>query len=222
MQNYKRDIILSLICGGVTALFLLLVIKNPYITEFQSLAKIADLAWFLLAALPTIFFIGILVGKFLEKFTAIIFQIVKFGEVGVLNTFVDAGILNFLIGASGITAGVWLAPLNTVSFLFAMTNSYLWNKFWTFRDGGQATGLPASAAPKALQAGKNFLQFLVVSGIGWGINTGILVLVTSLVSPLFSLSAGAWANVAKLGAIFVSMVWNFLGYKFFVFKKNNG
>ena len=193
----------------MTALFLLLVIKNPYIEEFQSLAKIADLAWFLLAAFPIIFFIGVLVAKFLEKFTAIIFQIVKFAEVGVLNTFIDAGILNFLIGASGITAGVWLAPLNTISFLFAMTNSYFWNKFWTFKNEGQATG-------------KNFMQFLMVSGIGWGINTGILVLVTSLVSPLFSLSAGAWANIAKFGAIFISMVWNFVGYKFFVFKKNNG
>ncbi len=206
MQNYKRDIIFSLICGELTALFLLLVIKNPYITEFQNLARIADLAWFLLVAFPIIFFVGILVGKFLEKFTVIIFQIVKFGEVGVLNTFVDAGILNFLIGASGITAGVWLAPLNTVSFLFAMTNSYFWNKVWTFKNEGRATG-------------KNFLQFLVVSGIGWGINTGILVLVTSLVSPLFGLSAGAWANIAKLGAIFISIIWNFFGYKFIVFKK---
>lgn len=208
-MNNKKDVIFSLICGELTALFLLLVIKNPYIKEFQSLAKIADLSWFLLVALPIVFFIGILVGKFLEKFTPVIFQIVKFGEVGVLNTFVDAGILNFLIGASGITAGIWLAPLNTVSFLFAMINSYLWNKFWTFKGAGRATG-------------KNFLQFLVVSGIGWGINTGILVLVTSLITPLFSLSAGAWANVAKLGAISVSMIWNFLGYKFFVFKKNNG
>jgi len=188
---------------------MLLVIKNPYIKEFQSLAKIADLAWFLLVALPAVFLIGILVGKFLEKFTPIIFQIIKFGEVGVLNTFVDAGILNLLIGISGITAGVWLAPLNTVSFLFAMTNSYFWNKFWTFKKEGKATG-------------KNFLQFLIVSGIGWSINTGILVLVTSLIPPLFGFSTGAWANIAKFGAIFISMVWNFVGYKFFVFKKANG
>lgn len=206
MKSIKKDAILSLICGELTALFLLMVIRNPYVTEFQGLAKMANLAWLLLAVFPIIFFVGILVGKFLEKFITIIFQIVKFGEVGVLNTFVDAGILNFLMGASGITAGVWLAPLNTVSFLFAMINSYFWNKFWTFKSEGQATG-------------KNFLQFLVVSGIGWSINTGILVLVTSFVSPLFGLSTGAWANIAKFGAIFISMIWNFIGYKFIVFRK---
>ncbi|MFH1401846.1 MAG: GtrA family protein [Parcubacteria group bacterium] len=209
MSNNKKDIIFSLVCGEITALFVLLVIKNPYIEEFQVLVKMADLTWYLLIVFPVIFLIGVLAAKFLEKFTSLFSQIVKFVEVGVLNTFIDVGILNLLIGLTGITAGFWLVPLNAVSFLFAMTNSYFWNKSWTFKIREQATG-------------KNFLRFLSVSGIGWLINTGVLVLITGLISPLFGLSAGAWANIAKLGAIIVSMVWNFIGYKFFVFKKNNG
>ena len=205
-MNNKKDAILSLICGEVAALFLLLVIKNPYVTEFQSLAKIGNLAWILIVIFPIVFLVGFFVGRLLSKVFAVFSQIVKFAEVGVMNTFIDAGILNLLIRLTGITSGGALAPLNTVSFLCATTNSYFWNKFWTFKKEGQMTG-------------SNFLQFLVVSGIGWGINTGILVLVTSLVPPMFGLSAGAWANLAKLGAIFVSMIWNFLGYKFIVFKK---
>ena len=205
MKSLKRDAILSLICGEITSWFLILVIKNPYIKEFGGLAKMESLIWALPIVLPIIFLTGTLIGRAFSRLFEVISQIVKFLEIGVLNTFIDLGILNFLVGLSGVTSGLGLAPLNTFSFLCAATNSYYWNKFWTFKKAGQ-------------MAGKEFLQFLVVSIIGWGINTGIVVLGTTFMSPLASLSAGAWINVAKLLATFISMVWNFVGYKFIVFK----
>ena len=206
MKSLKKDVILSLICGEITSWFLILVIKNPYVKEFGGLAKMESLIWVLPIALPIIFVAGTLIGRVVSRLFGIISQIVKFLEIGVLNTFIDLGILNFLVGLSGVTSGLGLAPLNTFSFLCAATNSYYWNKFWTFKKAGQ-------------MAGKEFLQFLVVSTIGWGINTSIVVLGTTFMSPLAALSAGAWINVVKLTATFVSMVWNFLGYKFIVFKK---
>lgn len=199
----KRDFILSAICGELTAWFLLFVIRNPYVLEFEALAKIGSLAWILPVALPLIFVFGVAIGQIISKFLKIIPQVVKFLEVGVLNTLVDMGILNLLIGASGITSGLSLAPLNTISFLLAATNSYFWNKFWTFKKSGQS--------------GKEFLQFLVVSAIGWGINTGIVVMGTTYIEQSF-LSAGAWVNVIKIIATFAAMTWNFIGYKFIVFK----
>lgn len=208
MGNNKKDIVFSLVCGELTSWFCIFVIKNPYVTEFQGLAKIGSLVWILPIVLPIVFLIGFLVAQFASKFISVIGQIVKFGEIGVMNTFVDLGILNLLIWITGITSGWGLAPLNSVSFLFAATNSYFWNKFWTFKTGGQATG-------------KNFLQFLLVSGVGWGINTGILVLGTKYLAPMFGLSAGGWLNMIKLTATFVAMFWNFLGYKFIVFKKTS-
>jgi putative flippase GtrA len=200
---------LSLICGELTSWFLLLVIKNPYVTEFKSLAKMESLVWILPIALPIIFLVGFLVGQLLAKISGVFSQIIKFLEIGVLNTFIDTGVLNLLINITGITSGVALAPLNTVSFLCGATNSYFWNRFWTFKEPGKASS-------------KNFFQFLIVSGIGWGINTTILVLGTTYLNPVFNLSAGAWANLIKFGSILISMVWNFVGYKFIVFKKNNG
>jgi putative flippase GtrA len=201
MKDFKKDALLSLLCGALTAAFAFLVIKNPYVTEFAGLAKYASY----LIVLPVIFFIGALVGKFLEKFMPVLYQIVKFGEVGVLNTFVDMGVLNLLIAVTGITSGAQIGLLNTVSFLLAVTNSYFWNKVWTFKTNNQAQS-------------KTFAQFVLVSIVGWGINTGIVILGTSVIAPALGLSAGAWANVIKLLATFVSMVWNFIGYKFFVFK----
>src|SRR3989344_219585 len=56
--------------------------------------------------------------------------------------------------------------------------------------------------------------FFIVSLVGIAINTGIVYAGSSFVSPLFGVSAGAWVNIVKLLATVVSMVWNFLGYKF--------
>jgi putative flippase GtrA len=204
-KTLKKNIIYSLICGELSSWFLIFVIKNPYIEEFKELARIESFVWILPIIFPIIFLVGILIGQVLSKLLTIISQIVKFLEVGVLNTLIDVGILNLLVWLSGITSGAGLAPLNTVSFLCAATNSYYWNKFWTFKKEGRLEG-------------KEFLQFLVISIVGWGINTGIVVLGTTFLTPAASLSAGAWVNIMKLTATFVSMAWNFIGYKFIVFK----
>jgi len=211
MKSLKRDLILSLICGEITSWFLILVIKNPYVKEFGGLAKMESLIWALPIILPIIFVAGTLIGRAFSRLFEVISQIVKFLEIGVLNTFIDLGILNFLVGLSGVTSGLGLAPLNTFSFLCAATNSYYWNKFWTFSASAQGYG--------GQRKRWVFLRFLFISVIGWGINTSIVVLGTTFISPLAALSVGAWINVVKLTATFVSMVWNFLGYKFIVFKK---
>ena len=201
----KRDFIYSLILGEASSWFLISVVKNPYIAEFKQVVILEKVVWFLPIVLPFIFLAGILLAWFFSRVLGVIYQIAKFVEVGILNTIVDFGILNLLIWWTGITAGWAIAPLNAASFLCATINSYFWNKFWTFKKGGVATG-------------GEFTQFLIISAIGIGINTGIVVAGTGLILPFLGMSPAAWANVIKILATFVSMVWNFLGYKFIVFK----
>lgn len=201
----RRDIIYSLICGEICSWFLIFIIKNPYVEEFSNLAKMGKLIWALPVLFPLIFVAGIFIGKIFDKYLKTLFQIVKFLEVGVLNTLLDIGILNLLVWIFGVTAGIRLIPFNMVAFLTAGTNSYCWNKFWTFQKDNKINP-------------KEFLQFLIVSAIGLGINTSIVVLGTNYLTPLAGLSSGGWLNIMKILATFVSMVWNFLGYKFFVFK----
>jgi putative flippase GtrA len=64
---------------------------------------------------------------------------------------------------------------------------------------------------------KQFIIFLVVSIIGLIINSVLL----SLISQRFALVSNPDLNknLAKILATFVSLVWNFIGYKIFVFKK---
>ncbi|OGI22455.1 MAG: hypothetical protein A2808_03065 [Candidatus Moranbacteria bacterium RIFCSPHIGHO2_01_FULL_55_24] len=135
-------------------------------------------------------------------------QFSKFIIVGGVNTGIDFLVLNILIYLTGITAGIELFVLNTISFSVAVINSYFMNKRWTFEDKSVSEKEPVK-----------FSQFLAVSVVGIIINGGVLSGITYFIPPLFGLSAVLWANVAKLMATGLSLVWNFVGYKFFVFKK---
>jgi len=201
----KKNLLYSIVLGFLTSWFLIFVIKNPFIEEFKNIALLERMVWWLPLILPLAFLAGFFLSWLFSRIVAVFLQIAKFVEVGILNTAIDFGILNLLIWLTGITGGWGIAPLNAFSFLCATTNSYFWNKFWTFKKSGGASG-------------KEFSQFLIISAIGIGLNTGIVVLGTSIFSPAFGLSAGAWANVMKILATFISMTWNFLGYKFIVFK----
>ncbi len=134
-------------------------------------------------------------------------QFVKFFVVGIINTAIDFVVLNFEMMLTGITSGPYMFVLNSISFSVATTNSFFMNKRWTFED------------KENKQSGVKFSQFLVVSIVGITINGGIVYAITSFTNPLFGMSPQLWANVAKLFATVVSLIWNFLGYKFIVFKK---
>jgi putative flippase GtrA len=139
--------------------------------------------------------------------SGIIGEIIRFAVIGVINTGIDFVILNILIWATGIKEGNGLIPLNAISFTCAVINSYYMNKRWAFKDGSQG------------QNGRKFSVFLIVSIIGIVINTLVLRVVSTNIHPMFGLSQTLWTNVAKLLATGVSLVWNFIGYKLFVFKK---
>jgi len=202
----KKDCLCSIMVGEISSWFLILIIKNPLIIELGRATILSKIIWFLPVVFPFIFLLGSLVGKFLSRIIPVIFQIVRYGEIGVLNTFIDFGVLNLLSWNAGITSGKYIALFNTISFLCAATNSYYWNRFWTFPSRKSATS-------------REFFRFLVITGVGWGINTGIVFGGTTYIAPFAGLSGGTWMNVIKLSAIIFSLIWNFSGYKFLVFKK---
>jgi putative flippase GtrA len=143
----------------------------------------------------------------------LVFQAGKFVIVGIVNTLIDFGVLNLLMYLTNITSGIGYAAFKGISFLVAVTNSYFMNKFWTFKSTGQE------------RKGKEFLQFFAVSCVGFAINVGVASLVVNVISKSFpglGFSAKFWANIGALAATFCAMAWNFVGYKFIVFKKTNG
>lgn len=75
--------------------------------------------------------------------------------------------------------------------------------------------------PNDKNTGAQFLSFVVVSVIGLLINSAIIAVASSALAPSLSrtINPDAIKNVAKALATIVSLAWNFVGYKLFVFKK---
>jgi len=194
----KSDIIASIVLGLIIGLFLGFILAGLNFNYFSP--------WLLVVALPVLSLIGVFFANLLGKRVPIILQMVKFLVVGFANTAVDFGILNILMGTTGIYSGQAIFVLNSISFVVAVVHSYFWNKLWTFK-------------AKKTDATKEFLQFFIVSIIGLLINGAIVFMITTWVNPVSGLADASWANVAKIAATFISLVWNFIGYKFVVFKE---
>ncbi len=153
-----------------------------------------------------IYFIFIWIGEWLSKKMPIFIQLTKFGAVGVLNTVIDFGVLNIISLITGVTGGLVIGGVNIPGVALALTNAYFLNKFWVFKhrdNKGALHDLPT---------------FLLVSGLGIVINSSIVIFATSY--PVVSFDAKTWLNIAKLCATVFSFMWNFLGYKFIVFKSS--
>jgi len=211
----KTDLISALIIGEMVAWLAFTILKTLEL-DFWTWGLYLGLPplpnfWcgglFLAVIVPIAAAISLYITYVLGKKVPVIFQAGKFATVGISNTLIDWGALNLQILLTGITAGLFYPVFKGVSFLIAIINSFLWNKFWTFKK------------IKVEKTGTEFLQFLIISAIGLVINVGIASLAVNLIGPQAGISPKIWATVGALIATMFSMVWNFLGYKFIVFKK---
>lgn len=161
--------------------------------------------------------VGLLAAKAISGKISIVWPIAKFGVIGVLNTLIDWGVLGFLtlyftiapkeeFISLGILSLTFYTLYKSASFVIANVNSYFWNKYWTFS---------GSINKKTSQ---EFIQFFTVSVIGFLLNVGIAVYIFSSIQPVSGLNSDQWGIAgAALGSI-AGLIWNFLGYKLFVFK----
>lgn len=195
----KRDFYLASIIGFLFGLLALLPAKNLgfNITPVFILISAVGFAFFS----PLALFITYLFGRFFRP----AYQFGKFAAVGALNTLIDLGVLNFLIILTDITGGIYFSVFKGISFLTAVTNSYFWNKFWTF-----GSRLPANI--------KEYARFGFFTAIGLLINVSTASFMVVVIGSFLNVNPKIWANVAALFATFVSLIWNFLAYKYIVFK----
>lgn len=134
-------------------------------------------------------------------------QAVRFCVVGVVNTAVDIVVLNLLILIAGTGhTGPLFTVFKTISFGAALLNSYWMNSKWTFADetsGGRPTMSQGA-------------QFIVVSVLSSVVNIASASYVASFMTPPTEL-VHYWPTVAALVGTVFSFVFNFVGYKYFVF-----
>jgi len=203
----RSDILAAFVIGEADALLLLLIAKNLK----KSVAALPH-SQAILISIPIIFplvaIFGVWLAYIIGKKIEVIFQMVKFVGVGSLNTFIDLGVLNLLIFISGVATGWMYSLFKGISFICATTNSYFWNKFWTF---GKKEG-------KAVKP-KEFIKFFVIAFGGLLINVATASIVVNAIGPKFGMTAKLWANIGGILAAFAAATWDFLGYKFLVFHK---
>lgn len=119
-------------------------------------------------------------------------QLLKFGIVGGSGYLVNLGVFQLMVGGLGthhIAAAL-------CAFTVAVTNNFLWNRYWTFGPG---------EGPAHFQAAR----FFAVSLASLGLN---LVVLEALIS-----SGSVGDLTAQAIAVAVAMPFNFLGNKLWTF-----
>jgi len=203
----RRDFIRILIIGAGVGLLIQPILSNnlpaKYVEYLTLGARLGIFAFFLILA-PLALWIASFISR---KWQALrgLYQFAQFAAVGTLNSFIDVGVFNletYLNGTALISNGLF-AAFKAISFVCGTTNSFIWNKYWTF--GAQdKTNV------------KEVSSFYGVAIVGWVLNVSM----ATLVKAYGPAGSTAWVNiVAPLAGVAVSFAWNFLGYKYWVFRK---
>jgi putative flippase GtrA len=196
----KIDLILSIITAeGVAELFIWLIKNSPLNLPF--------LNWLFPILFPILTIFGIWVAEIIGRKFLFVYQLAKFLLVGAFFAIFDLIILNSLMAYFGITKEEILkySIFVIVSFIIVTTFKYFANKYWAFEKTEKE------------RMEKEFGTFFLVTAISGVIQVGVASLLFKflilVVSPLLA------GNIGKILGIVVASVWNFLCYKFLVFKK---
>ena len=127
---------------------------------------------------------------------------IRFVLVGGANTAIDMSLLFGLVNLFGLA----IFYSNIISTSIALTFSYFVNKSFTFKDRSPA--------------GKTqLLKFLAITVTGLWIIQPIIIATTSAFFYYSLIDSNIQLLVGKLAATCVTLVWNYLLYKKFVFKE---
>ena len=119
-------------------------------------------------------------------------QIMKFGIVGVIATVIDFGVMNLL--HYGLRLDILVA--NTAGFVISLVFNYLASMKYVF------------AHKEGMSRRREFVIFVVLSVIGLVLNDGIVLALNTRL--------GFEANIAKICATAIVMVYNFVTRKIFL------
>lgn len=122
----------------------------------------------------------------------LIAQIMKFGVVGVVATIIDFAVMNILYYGLGLD----ILVANTSGFVVSLIFNYLASMKYVF------------AHKEGMSRKREFIIFVVLSVIGLALNDGIVLALKS--------GIGLEANIAKVCATALVMVYNFVTRKIFL------
>jgi glycosyltransferase involved in cell wall biosynthesis/putative flippase GtrA len=136
-----------------------------------------------------------------------IFQVGKYGLIGVLNTFLSVGILNLFIWITDIARGPQFIVFTIIAFAITITHSFFWNKFWTFQAHDTKSGKT------------EYVRFFTITSATSLLNIFLLHIIVNVIGAPIGIDPKIWVNIAFAALIPIAFLGNFFGYKIFVFKR---
>lgn len=136
-------------------------------------------------------------------------RFLKFSFVGVTGTIVDFGIMNFM----SLVFHLPLVWAQAISFVIAVINNFLWNRYWTYPDS------------RSKKAQNQLLQFFLINLVGIVIRTPLIFWLNNVILgileqatinlPLenFVLSQ----NLALAASIPIILFWNFFANRYWTY-----
>jgi putative flippase GtrA len=136
-------------------------------------------------------------------------RFVKFAVVGVTGTVVDFGVLNL----SRLVFDLPLVWAQAISFVCAVINNFLWNRYWTYPES------------RSKEAPKQLVQFFIISLVGILIRTPLIpwldkVIFTMLENNQISLLLANGVisqNAALAFSIMIITFWNFFANRYWTY-----
>ncbi len=132
-----------------------------------------------------------------------LWRMLRFGAVGVSNTLIDILLLNVLIWRFPTHNAELLLLYNSISATVAALNSFLGNKYWTFKQ-------------KHHVRVTEIARFALVTGLSFLCNDGIIWGAAHLLHAL-DVAPFLWANLSKLSAVVCTTIISYVGMRFWVF-----
>jgi len=125
-------------------------------------------------------------------------QMIKFNIIGLSNFILDFSVYYFLTRDFAFWQHYYVLA-NAVSFAVAVTWSFFWNKYWTFRAGGRSY--------------KQYVKFFTVYLISLMLSTLLLY---------WTVEYWHWLDlISKFVIAMVVMFWNFFMNKYWAFVGSN-
>jgi len=136
-----------------------------------------------------------------------IWQFVRFGLVGCVNTTIDLLVLNGLLWPEPEQGTARLLLFNTLAYACGALNSFVFNRYWTFQRTGR---------PKAREGAR----FLLVTLAAIVCNDLIVWLMRNILLPVH-LNPTLWTNSSKVAAIGGTILVSYLGMRLWVFVQSS-
>jgi len=143
--------------------------------------------------------------KDMRRNRPLVIKILRFSLVGIVNTIVDIAVLNILLWISP-TSDIWrILAYNSMACIVAACNSFLWNKYWTFKYRGPVTAqlvLRFAGVSIVSMLGNNFILWVFIQLLPSALTGAGLVAI--LLKVAVGASMMALSFIGQMTLVFVS------------------